>query len=143
MEDFDFSQLSPEDMDLLMELGIVPEQQAMLAEQMAQAEALAKPQHRGHTTPGGIALGGIADLLNSGNSRLKQQKLREEQMGLLGKQKAGRGVYGGLLGGKRAQAPDPSNPYGGTYAQPGAQLGPLQEEEDFPFGRYGYVPGAY
>lgn len=108
LEGFDISKLPPEALAALLELGGGDEQKQDLDLQMQQAMALGKPSDVQRGTPVAAALGGLADLLNSGSSRLKQQKIREMQQQLRDKQMSARQDFGHLLGG----GSEWENPYG-------------------------------
>lgn len=144
---FDPSQLSPELLQRLLSLGTMDEQDAMLQEQLAQAEALAKPQG-GYSTPTGAALGGLGNLLNGLTSKRKQGEIGRKREDLLKQKQALRSEFGGLFGfGARPVAP--VYPDGGTAAPAAGGAAPspfdnLRPATPFGYGgRYGYIPGGY
>lgn len=95
MDDFNalLSQMSPEELEQLLNLGTMDERGALLQQQMAQAEALRQPSGRQYSTGLGAALGGIGDLTRQIAGTRQMDTLRQQQEALLGKKDAGRGLY--------------------------------------------------
>jgi hypothetical protein len=96
--------LSPEEQEQLLGMGTLDERQAMLEQQMAQAQALRQPSDSRHVTGLGAALGGLTDGLRYVQGTREMEALRAQQEGLLGKKDAGRGLFADVLRRKQAGA---------------------------------------
>lgn len=97
--------LPPEVLEQLIGLGTLDEQQALLEQQMQQAQALrGSGMAQGHRTGVGAGLAGLGDVLNGVRGGLDAQRLQGEMGGLLEQKKKGRSVYADLL---RRQSPMP------------------------------------
>jgi hypothetical protein len=87
-----FPTLSPEEMQET--LFPFQDQQALLEQQLAQAQALRSNYAQGHTTGLGAGLGGLADVLNGYASGREQKRVGGEQKALLErKQKSAVGFH--------------------------------------------------
>ena len=85
--------LTPEQLQEIMGLGTVDARSDIVAQQLAQADALRNAQVGNNMTPGGAALSGMGNLLDKVRGGLETQDLRAQQQGLLGQQDAGRMTY--------------------------------------------------
>lgn len=142
MPDFDMSQLSPQQLQALMDMGVLDEQGSQLEEQMQQAQALAQAPGRRYETPAGAALGGLGDILRTGSAHAQEKDLRQKQDELLGKKTKGRKTFADLMlamqtGGMQA---NPGTTAPTDFSQP---MGPVLGTGSYGQGPYGYKPGGY
>lgn len=91
------AQMDPAVLDELMRLGTVDERQALLEQQMAQAQALRKPDGQQHYSALGGALGGLNSAINNIYGAYQQGQLSEQQMELMKQKDAGRVKYARAL----------------------------------------------
>ena len=103
-----WSQLPPEALAQLMELGVLDEQGAQLEQQMQQAQALRHSAGAQQQSTGlGAGLAGLGDILNAVRGGLQSRDLRRQQQELLGKKTSGRSVLADLLRNRQQPAPPP------------------------------------
>lgn len=89
--------LPPEALQQLLALGTLDERGQLLANQMAQAQALQNHATAQRGTVGGAigsGLGGVVDAIRGG---LAENQLRQQQQSLLGQKDAGRSAYADAL----------------------------------------------
>lgn len=141
METFDFSQLAPEDLAQLLELGNAQDSEDELALQMQQALAMQQPQYGNHTTATGAALGGLADILRGIGGQAKQVEAQRGKRDLLEKQKQARALYFNLMRGPQPTTPPPLLA-GHTLEDGGYKLSEKDDAVRLPFSWRG-VPGGY
>lgn len=115
MEGFNIEDLTEEELQQLMELGIIPDELGSLDKQMATAEALryaeapgVSKQYGGYT-PAASPLEHLARVVQGIKGGKDLEKLRGEQSGLLDKQVSGRKLFANKLRGqKKIEVPSPS-----------------------------------
>jgi hypothetical protein len=109
-EDFDMSQLSEEDLQKLISLGMIDENMAENARQMAMQEGLrygAAPEGRdsGRVYTAANPLEHVGSLLQKYNANKEMKNLKTERGVMQGQQTAGKGMFWDLLRGKRKSKP--------------------------------------
>lgn len=87
------SQIPPEQLEQMLGLGTLDEEDALLAQQMEQAQALRKGSGKQFSTPVGALLGGLGDVINSGMGAQQANQLMGQRKDLLGKKTSGRKAY--------------------------------------------------
>lgn len=98
MADFDVSQLSPDQLNSILELGGLDEEGEDLTAQLQRALAMQQPSNARHTTAAGALIAGLGDLLNLGVGTSKESQVRQQQQALGAKRLQGRKGFAGLLG---------------------------------------------
>lgn len=107
MADFNLDELTDEELQQLMDLGIIPDQLGNLDKQMATAEALRYAEapgvtsSRGGYTTAASPLEHLARVVGGIKGGKELNKLRGEQSDLLGKQVSGRTLFANKLRGKK------------------------------------------
>ena len=95
----------------LMSLGVMDDKGDILTNQVAQAQALQRPQQNqyGHT-PWGAALGGLGEAIDKTRGAYRESQLRGKQQGLLDQKTDARDTAAQLLQARalRAQGFDPA-----------------------------------
>lgn len=99
------AQLTPEQLQQYMGLGTVDERSDLVAQQLAQADALRGQAMGDYSTPGGAALGGIGNIVEKMVGGYQGQELRGQQQDLLGQKDAGRMMFLEALRGKKPGLP--------------------------------------
>ncbi len=135
MADFDFSQLTPEQIQQLLQLGTMDEQDQAIMEQLRAAQALQQSQSGGHRTALAAGIGGLGDAFRAFGGTMKERQARAQRSELLDKKRAGRELFAKLLFGPQGA------PEGARSVAPAAPLS--YEEPEEPADPYGYVPGMY
>lgn len=110
MADFDFSQMTPEQLDALMELGVLDDQDSQLQQQMAQAQALQQPSEHQYRTPAGALIGGLGNIFNAGMGGYQQTQIQKQQQDILDKKRKGRKLYAEMMLGRGQHGAPPSMP---------------------------------
>lgn len=80
------AQLSPEELRQLLGLGVMPEKQDMLRQQLLQAQALRNSGGERHTSPTGAALGALAQGINGAVGGFQEGDINRQLQELLGQQ---------------------------------------------------------
>jgi hypothetical protein len=116
---------SAEELERLMSLGIAPDQQALLKDQMSQAQALrnrANPEMRGNgrVMTAANPLEFVGAVMQKRQAGKDIEKLKKDQQDSLSKQAKDRALFYELMrrGGNQGIQADPANPTGGTMAPP-------------------------
>lgn len=99
-EEFSVDDLTEEELDELIALGVIPDKQAILTDQLKTAQALrdrGSPEMRGSPYSGYQTAANPLEMLAYGLDRRQAkkdiEKYRQDQQGLLGQQVRGRGTY--------------------------------------------------
>lgn len=87
------AQMDPAVLDELMRLGTLDERNALLEQQIAQAQALRQPDNAQHYSALGGVLGGLNSAIGNIYGTYKTEKAAAEQQNLLKQKDAGRGLY--------------------------------------------------
>lgn len=96
--------LTPEMVDKLMALSGNSDQERILEEQLAQAQALRNKQWPQYTVPLAAAIGGIGHIFDNVRGAMQEKDLRGQQQGFLAKDLELRRLYGhGLFSQEQAQ----------------------------------------
>lgn len=91
------SSLPPEALQKMLGLGTVDDQQALLQQQMAMAEALRQPDQRNYGSVGGNIGAGIGNALGAFAGGMQQRDLMGQQRGLIDQRQGGREAYAKAL----------------------------------------------
>lgn len=123
----DLNNISDEQLQMLMQLGVIPEEQGLLQDQIAAAQALrdrAGPQGReaGRTFVAANPLEHIGDFMQKRNAGKELDALRAQQKGLLDKQAEARADFYRLLRGTAPGAMPPNTKYGPQPMKEGGLL---------------------
>jgi len=93
------TQLTPEMLQQLMELGVLDEKGTLLQDQLAMAQALrAGVGKKQYSTGLGGALGAAGDILNTINAKRETDAIRQQQEQMLKEKATGRGQFAKLWG---------------------------------------------
>lgn len=88
------TQMSPEELQKFSRIQSMPQRNALLEEQMAQAEKLGSQPQQSFSTGLGAALGGLGDVVDKGRAAYQQKQLAGQMGANLDE---GDKSYGGLL----------------------------------------------
>jgi uncharacterized small protein (DUF1192 family) len=127
------SQLPPEALQQLLGLGTLDERDALLQQQMQQAEALRRGSGKEYSTGAGAALGGLGDMVRAVRGRMMDKDATTKREELLGKKDAGRNAYVEALR-RRPQQPAVMPPSQGQGQGPSLGVGQLQIDPSLLFG---------
>lgn len=110
----DLDNISEEELKMLMELGVIPEEQALLQDQMNEALQLrsrAGPEGReaGRVYTAANPLEHIGEFMQKRNAGKELEGLRTQQGGLLDKQAEQRAKFYQMLRGQRPGATPPAS----------------------------------
>lgn len=137
MVDDTFSNLKPEQLQMLMELGVLDEQGSEAQDRLAHIQALRMRPQQQFRTPIGAALGGLGGMVREIGGQMQEKKLREDVSGLREKKLKARQAFVDLLRAKQEQPPEvkpvaPAAPQG-TATAPMA-IGGWRFQNPAPFG---------
>jgi hypothetical protein len=107
-----FGGMTPEQktafLESMIQTGGASEEDRLLQEQMAMAEALGTDHRHKYQTMGGAALGGMADVIGAVRKRKAQNEAMDQRKDLLGKMGKGRwDAINAYLGMGPGQRPNP------------------------------------
>jgi hypothetical protein len=107
------AQFTPAELRQLLTLGVAPEKQQMLQQQMMQAEALRQGSGQQHSSPLGALFGGVADAGGALLGGVRQHQLRDQMDQLMGGQVDARQMLlQKLLQGRQPPQAQPALPAG-------------------------------
>jgi hypothetical protein len=140
-----FANLSPEQLQQLIQLGGLDEEGGQLQDQLTQAQALQSAPMAHHVSPLGAAFGGVAGAINSYRGAKEEKSLRARQKDIAQQKADARALFARALMGNTA-TPAELGPAGGLQE---AQLlgptadSPMKTGPAFGSGPFGYTPGGY
>lgn len=85
--------LSPEQRQQLLGLGVIDEEQALLQQQMAMADALRQGSGQQYTSPFAAAVGGLGDVVGNISGAVKQEGLMDDLQANVGRRVEGRDAF--------------------------------------------------
>lgn len=85
--------MSPEQRQQLLGLGVIDEEQALLQQQMAMADALRQGSGQQYTSPFAAAVGGLGDVVGNISGAVKQKGLMDDLQANVGRRVEGRDAF--------------------------------------------------
>lgn len=150
-DDFElYSSLSPEALQQLLGLGSIDSQDALLQDQLAQAQDFGKARGGNYAaSPVGAAFGALGDVVRGVGGGIQQHNLMGQRSALIDQQKQGRSAYAAAMA-EALKKKFGGQPVGGSMPGDAALLEPLApqavassvDENGVPLAPFSLPPGG-